>query len=154
MLKYLTMDYKDIVRTFKNKKDLRTMNLQTVEKEMEFLSDRMERIEALLIDKAMAPQACNKRYCSSHGVCEITKAGYHCTCHENFLGNRCEYEVAQCPGKICHNGGRCVSVEGFVRCLCPPQFTGTLCQEKTHACKSSPCLHGGTCFGKSDHTVK
>ena len=154
MLKYLTMDYKDIVRTFKNKKDLRTMNLQTVEKEMEFLSDRMERIEALLIDKAMAPQACNKRYCSSHGVCEITKAGYHCTCHENFLGNRCEYEVAQCPGKICHNGGRCVSVEGFVRCLCPPQFTGTLCQEKTHACKSSPCLHGGTCIGKSDPTVK
>ena len=155
MLKYLVMDFKDIQADFKDPVALRELKVGKVEREMELLSDRMERIEALLIDKAMAPQACDKRYCSSHGLCEVTKAGYQCTCRENYIGNRCEYEVVECSeDHICQNGGRCASVQGFVKCLCLPQFTGTLCQKRFHPCKSSPCLHSGTCLGEWQIVIK
>ena len=155
MLKYLVMDFRDIQSQFADESKLRALKVGKVEREMELLSDRMERIEALLIDKAMAPQACDKRYCSSHGMCEVTKAGYQCTCRENYIGNRCEYEVVECSeDHICQNGGRCASVQGFVKCLCLPQFTGTLCQKRFHPCKSSPCLHSGTCLGEWQIVIK
>ena len=94
---------------------------------------------------------CTSRPCLNGGVCNVTAAGFKCTCSPGLVGSVCEHggicycghdvctlwcdimtclvDVSSCGRYPCRNGGTCRNVPNDYVCVCADGFTGKQCEE-------------------------
>ncbi|CAG2222528.1 NOTCH2 [Mytilus edulis] len=77
-----------------------------------------------------------------NGHCNITNAGYTCTCDAGYTGVNCE--INPCMPNPCRNGGTCTNGGWNThKCACISNTGGSNCQ---YSCDSNWKLNGGTCY--------
>ncbi|CAC5395286.1 NOTCH2 [Mytilus coruscus] len=77
-----------------------------------------------------------------HGYCNITNAGYKCTCDVGYSGVNCEFNP--CMPNPCKNGGTCTVRGGNTyRCACFSNTGGSRCQ---FSCGTGWVRYGTTCY--------
>ncbi|KPP64742.1 cadherin EGF LAG seven-pass G-type receptor 3-like [Scleropages formosus] len=65
---------------------------------------------------------CYSNPCLNGGLCTRREGGYTCICHEDYTGERCEWNrrKGRCVPGVCRNGGTCRELSGGgFRCECP-----------------------------------
>ncbi|PNF26337.1 hypothetical protein B7P43_G01769 [Cryptotermes secundus] len=72
---------------------------------------------------------CGGDTCEHGGSCWLDKHHVpHCTCLQEYTGQRCETQVS-CMDHVCRNNGRCVNDTTFAaRCHCPLGWGGDFCE--------------------------
>ncbi|CAC5387763.1 NCAN [Mytilus coruscus] len=77
-----------------------------------------------------------------HGYCNITYAGYKCTCDAESSGVNCECKP--CMPNPCRNGGTCTVLgENEYSCKCIPNTAGRYCQR---TCDTGWVMSGYKCY--------
>ncbi|KAH3872690.1 hypothetical protein DPMN_035910 [Dreissena polymorpha] len=57
------------------------------------------------------------------GQCQLTFAGYSCSCPSGYTGKNCQTDINECATNPCSNGGTCTDkVNGYL-CACKPEYT-------------------------------
>ncbi|KAI0229937.1 hypothetical protein LSAT2_019653, partial [Lamellibrachia satsuma] len=81
---------------------------------------------------------CKYSPCQGGGTCIPYSARYECTCAEERVGYRCQFDKSQCTPNPCQNGGECV-VDGsynatlhyvvYRECFCQMGYSGDTCEQ-------------------------
>ncbi|XP_052242513.1 uncharacterized protein LOC127852603 [Dreissena polymorpha] len=82
------------------------------------------------------------------GQCQLTFAGYSCSCPSGYTGKNCQTDINECATNPCSNGGTCTDkVNGYL-CACKPEYTGATCASQVNYCVGVSCSGNGTCMNR------